>query len=148
MRFSGLVVLACAVIVAGITGCASKAPPPYEAKVLGAWDGHLSREIDNKRFALHVEFKRTHQGVLTHVELTDGQDGRVYKSSSYADVNDRQIAFRGDVPDWRDLEPRHLFFHGKIEQGGILWGTYEQHESGAYATYHSEDMGVWRVERK
>lgn len=149
MRLSRLVVLACVVAVAGLTGCnGGHRPLPHEEKVLGSWEGHLSREIDNKRFAMKVEFKRTHQGVLTYCWITDGSDGRVYKGTSYADVNAGQVAFRADVPDFRDLEPRHLYFHGRIEQGGILWGTYEQHEAGDYAAYHSEDLGVWRVERK
>ncbi len=56
MRLSGLVVIACAaLVVAGITGCGSKAPPAPESRILGNWEGNLSREIDNHRFKMEVE---------------------------------------------------------------------------------------------
>ncbi len=163
MRLSGLFVLAA--LMAGLFGCGGKAAPaPPESRILGRWQGNLSREIDNKRFVLDVEFTRTHQGILALAKVTDREDGRVYKRSSYAEVADRQVGpwawteevqhdgsmdrrwvndrrvvnFRITVPDFRDLEPRNLMCMGIVEKGGILWGTYQ--------TNHNEDLGTWRME--
>ena len=167
MRLSGLVVIACAALVAaGVAGCGSKAPPAPESRILGNWEGNLSREIDNHRFKMEVEFKQTHQGILTLTHITDRASGRVYKSSNYANIPSRQVGawgwqeegthdgahdrrwvndrhavqFWAWAPDSRDLEPRKITFMGVVEPGGILWGTYQ--------TNHNEDLGTWRMEKK